>query len=177
MLVNQNFSRFHQKDLTRIPVNSTNHFSTCVTYINFFKVKNFNFSVNLQISLTFLFSLIVFNFPDNSLISSFVVTLSDLGIIRVLASKHSLSCEEKKDGNSDGKQDEKDGICGKEFQILKMPPKARSLARRARNSFRVPWKQRDARHRHRRLRAAPLQKHAINYPGIAASTIPSMLHK
>lgn len=29
----------------------------------------------------------------------------------------------------------------------------------------------------RRHRAASLQKHAINYPGIAASTIPSMLHK
>jgi len=46
-----------------------------------------------------------------------------------------VSREEKEDGNSDGTKT--DDIRGREFQILKMPPKTRSLAKRARNSFRV----------------------------------------
>jgi len=93
------------------------------------------------------------------------------------------SREEKEDGNSNGTK-KMDGIRGREFQILKILPKTRRrlLAKRARNSFRVRGNSEtpaiavaavDSVPRH----AAPLQKHAINYPGIAASTIPSMLHK
>lgn len=73
-----------------------------VSIINFFKIENFKFSVNFANFLDFsLISLIVFNFLDNSLIFSFMATLLDLRVIRVLVSKHDVSCEEKEDGNSD----------------------------------------------------------------------------
>lgn len=75
----------------------------------------------------------------------------------------------------------KDGQ-GREFgRILKMPKAmvAAATAMLARSRGIHFGRAEAARRRRRRRRrfASPLQKHAINYPGIAASTIPSVLHK
>lgn len=71
-------------------------------------------------------------------------------------------------GNLDGTEETGGSIRGRGSGILKMPPSEAAAFARAKEFISCARKRRDA---------ASLQKHAINYPGIAASTIPSMLYK